>query len=60
VTDAAEGATNAVERLALSRTPPDDAALLWPLDLGTVAGAPAHAQAWLLIAAGTTAAGEAR
>jgi hypothetical protein len=58
VTGAADGATNAVERLALSRTSPDDAALLWPLDLGTVAGAPALSQAWLLVAAGTAAAGD--
>ena len=57
-TDAADGAANAVERLALSRTPPNDAALLWPLDLGTVAGAPAQSQAWLLVAAGTSAAGD--
>ena len=56
-TDAADGATNAVQRLALSRTSPNDAALLWPLDLGTVADAPAHSQAWLLVAAGTTDAG---
>jgi hypothetical protein len=58
VTDAAESPANAVQRLALSRTSPNDAALLWPLDLGTVAGAPAQSQAWLLVAAGTTAAGE--
>ena len=57
-TDAADGAANAVQRLALSRTPPNDAALLWPLDLGTVAGAPAQSQAWLLVAAGTSAAGD--
>jgi hypothetical protein len=57
-TDAADGATNAVERLALSRTPPTDAALLWPLDLGTVAGAPAQSQAWLLVAADKSAAGD--
>jgi len=58
VTDVADGATNAVQRLALSRTSPNDAALLWPLDLGTVAGVPALSQAWLLVAAGTTAAGD--
>jgi hypothetical protein len=57
-TDTADGAANAVERLALSRTPPNDAALLWPLGLGTVAGAPAQSQAWLLVAAGTSAAGD--
>jgi hypothetical protein len=57
-TDVADGATNAVERLALSRTPPNDAALLWPLDLSTVAGAPAQSQAWLLVAASTSAAGD--
>jgi hypothetical protein len=60
VSDVADGAPNAVERLALSRTSPDDAALLWPLDLGTVAGAPAHSQAWLLVAADSTAAGDPR
>jgi hypothetical protein len=58
--DAAAGATNAVQRLALSRTSPNDAALLWPLDLGTVAGAPAQSQAWLLVAAGATAAGNSQ
>jgi hypothetical protein len=60
VSDVADGATNAVQRLALSRTSPDDAALLWPLDLGTVAGAPAHSQAWLLVAADAIAAGDPR
>lgn len=60
VSDVADGATNAVERLALSRTSPDDAALLWPLDLGTVAAAPAQSQAWLLVAAGAIAADDPR
>jgi hypothetical protein len=49
-----------LQRLALSRTSPNDAALLWPLDLGTVVGAPAQSQAWLLVAAGTGAAGDPR
>ena len=60
VTDAGDSARNAVARLALSRTSPNDAALLWPLDLGTVVGAPAQSQAWLLVAAGTGAAGDPR
>jgi hypothetical protein len=48
---------NAAERLASSRTPLDGAALLWPLDLGVVTGAPASSQAWLLLAASKSPAG---
>jgi hypothetical protein len=49
--------TSAAERLASSRTSHDDAALLWPLDLRIVTGAPASSQAWLLLAASPIPAG---
>jgi hypothetical protein len=45
------------EALALARTPVDAQALLWPLELQRVAGAPAQAQAWLLVRAAQDGAG---
>lgn len=53
---AATGATRPAERLALARTPPGGTSILWPLDIGLVKNAPSQSQAWLLLAAGDTAA----
>lgn len=51
--DPARGSTPAdgAETLALARTPVDAQAVLWPLELQRVAGAPAQSQAWLLVRA---------
>jgi hypothetical protein len=51
--DPAQGSTPAdgAEALALARTPVDAQAVLWPLELQRVAGAPAQSQAWLLVSA---------
>lgn len=40
---------DAAARAALSRTPYDGYAALWPLELGSVADAPADSAAWLLV-----------
>jgi hypothetical protein len=49
--DPAGGATpvDGAEALALARTPVDAQAVLWPLELERVTGAPAQSQAWLLV-----------
>jgi hypothetical protein len=49
--DPARGSTpvDGAEALALARTPVDAQAVLWPLELERVAGAPAQSQAWLLV-----------
>lgn len=39
------------ERLALARTTPGSAAVLWPLDLALLKTAPQASQAWLMVAA---------
>lgn len=44
-------ARDAVERLALARTPTGGAAALWPLELGGVDDLPADASGWLLVQA---------
>jgi hypothetical protein len=40
---------NAAARAALSRTPFEGYAVLWPLELGSVAAAPRNSTAWLLV-----------
>lgn len=52
--------STAAERQALARTAPDDAAILWPLDVSLVKQAPARSQAWLLVAADASKTGNQR
>jgi hypothetical protein len=47
--DAGRPPSDAAARAALARTPHGGYALLWPLQLDTVADAPADASAWLLV-----------
>jgi hypothetical protein len=48
----------AAGRLALARTAPDAATMLWPLDVGLVKQAPERSQAWLLVTADAWVAGD--
>jgi hypothetical protein len=55
--EAGSPARGGAQGMALTRTPLDSQAILWPLDLKLVPDAPPQSQAWLLLRVGTAGRG---